>query len=259
MKVKRRWRTDETVATNVKTGNRIMPWKFTIAVLGLLIIVARPAAAHDGEPHADGQAAPDQSAVVPTPGGADGAAGGAVRRPSATAFDPAAEDAKARKYFTDTEVIDQNGRKLRFYTDVLRGKTVLISMFYTSCTDACPLVNQMLAQVQDELGDRVGDDIVLISISVDPDTDTPDVIAKYAERFEPRDNGWYFLTGAPDGVREIIRRLGHKGEIQAHTSLLVMGNVPEHAWQRARPNLPPENLATRLLRLAEGGFRESGG
>lgn len=236
-----------------------MPWKFLIAFAGLLAFAGQPATAHDGETHADGQAVPDQSAVVPTPGGAGAATGSTVRRPSATAFDPTAEDAKARKYFTDTEVVDQNGRKLHFYTDVLRGKTVLISMFYTSCTDACPLVNEALAQVQDELGDRVGDDIVLISISVDPDKDTPDVIAKYAKRFEPRDNGWLFLTGAPDGMREIVRRLGHSGEIQSHTSLLVMGNVPEHAWQRAQPNLPPENLAARLLRLAEGGFRQSGG
>ena len=235
-----------------------MPRKLVIAALGLLSLAALPAAAHDGETHTDGQAATDQSAVVPTPGTAD-TAGSAVRRRSAAAFDPAEEDAKARKYFTDTEVVDQDGQKLRFYTDVLRGKTVLISMFYTSCTDACPLVNEALGQVQDQLGDRVGDDIVLISISVDPDSDTPEVVANYAKRFEPKNNGWYFLTGDPDKLRQVVQRLGHRGETESHTSLLVLGNVPQHAWSRAQPNLPPENLAARLLRLAEGGFRESGG
>lgn len=236
-----------------------MHWRIAIAILGLLAFAGQPAAAHDEETHADGQAAQNESAVVPTPGDAGDAVRSAIQRRSAKPFDPAEEDAKARKYFTDTEVVDQNGRSLRFYSDVLRGKTVLISMFYTSCTDACPLVNDALAQVQEQLGDRVGKDIVLVSISVDPDTDTPEAIAKYAQRFEPKENGWYFLTGEPGGVREIIRRLGHRGEIQSHTSLLVLGNVPQHAWQRVRPNLPPENLVMRLERLAEGGFRQSGG
>lgn len=171
---------------------------------------------------------------------------------------PEKEDAKARKYFTDTQVIDQNGRKLRFYSDVLRGRTVLISLFYTNCTGICPIVNDALSQVQDELGDRQGKDIVLISVSLDPETDRPEAMAEYAQRFEPAE-GWYFLTGEPDAMAEIIRLLGHTGPIEAHTGLLMLGNVTEGVWTRVYPNTPPTAIAAKLKTLSDGGFRTPGG
>lgn len=201
-------------------------------------------------------------ALAAIAGGAALAAGEADRQPAqkaaAPAYDAAAEDAKAREYFTDAELVDQNGGKLRFYSDVLRGKTVLVSMFYTSCKDACPLVNAALQQVQAELGDQVGKDITLISITVDPEIDTPEVIASYAQKFEPGD-GWHFLTGDPDTVHEIVRRLGHAGQVEMHTSLLIMGNVPERVWTRTQPSLPPAALAMKLRDLAKGGFRNTDG
>lgn len=192
---------------------------------------------------------------------AHGQAHPAPAGPAATAeksYVPEKEDAKARDYFTDTEVIDQNGRKLRFYSDVMRGRTVLVSLFYTNCTGMCPIVNAALSQVQDELGDRQGKDIVLISVSLDPETDRPEVLAEYVEPFEPAE-GWYFLTGDPDEMAEIVRRLGHAGKIEAHNGLLMLGNVSEGVWTRVYPNTPPPAIAAKLKTLAEGGFRTPGG
>src|SRR5262245_38874617 len=79
---------------------------------------------------------------------------------------------KARTYFTDLPVVAQDGQERRFFSDVLKDKVVLIYLFYTSCENTCPVINQALANVQDMLGDRLGSEIVLISITTDPTRDT---------------------------------------------------------------------------------------
>src|SRR5436309_689253 len=73
----------------------------------------------------------------------------------------------------DVTVVDQDGKRLRFYSDLVRGRTVAIDFIYTSCTTICPMLTANFRNVQQELGARVGKDITLISISIDPVTDTP--------------------------------------------------------------------------------------
>jgi protein SCO1/2 len=79
----------------------------------------------------------------------------------------------AEKYFSDVELINQDGEKLRFYSDVLKNKVVIINAFFSTCTSVCPPMNRNLEKIQDALGDRLGKDVFLVSISVDPETDTP--------------------------------------------------------------------------------------
>src|SRR5689334_4017613 len=79
----------------------------------------------------------------------------------------------AEKYFSDVELIDQDGNKLRFYSDILKNKIVAINTFFTTCTNICPPMNRNFERMQDSLGDRLGKDVFLVSISVDPETDTP--------------------------------------------------------------------------------------
>src|SRR5215213_1403330 len=79
----------------------------------------------------------------------------------------------AEKYFSDVELIDQDGQKVRFYTDVLKNKIVAINTFFTTCTNICPPMNRNFEKMQDALGDRLGKDVFLVSITVDPETDTP--------------------------------------------------------------------------------------
>src|SRR5262249_33455984 len=77
-------------------------------------------------------------------------------------------------YFPNVPVIDQNGRTLTFYDDVIKGKIVVISFIYTSCQDLCPLTTAKMAQLEDKLDGAVGRDLFFISISVDPENDTPE-------------------------------------------------------------------------------------
>src|ERR1041385_750181 len=84
------------------------------------------------------------------------------------------------KYFSDVELINQDGQKMRFYSDVLKGKVVIINAFFSTCMSVCPPMNRNLEKIQDALGDRLGKEVFLVSISVDPATDTPTRLKDYS-------------------------------------------------------------------------------
>jgi protein SCO1/2 len=90
----------------------------------------------------------------------------------------------------------------------LRGKVVAVTFIYTSCPDVCPMLTDKLARVQDELGSDFGSKIVFVSITTDPERDTPDVLKGYAEALEANLAGWSFLTGEPPAVLEVAHRYG---------------------------------------------------
>jgi len=159
---------------------------------------------------------------------------------------------KARTYFTDLPVVAQDGQERRFFSDVLKDKVVLIYLFYTNCKDACPIINQTLANVQDLLGDRLGRDITLISITTDPARDTPPVVKEYSDYFGPR-SGWLFLTGEKKNIQTIVRRLGHTSEDPTdHTTALMVGNVAQGKWTKLRPTASEAEIAAMLNVLAGG-------
>src|SRR2546426_5265504 len=89
----------------------------------------------------------------------------------------------------------QDGTRLRFYDDLIKGKVVLINFMFTSCTTQCPLTTANLVKVEEALGERLGRDVVMISITVDPAVDTPAVLKKYSRRYHTKP-GWYFVTGS---------------------------------------------------------------
>ena len=143
------------------------------------------------------------------------------------------ERSAAEKYFSDVELIDQDGRKLRFYHDILKNKVLAINTFYTTCTSICPPMNRNFEKMQEALGDRLGKDVFLISISVDPETDTPPRLKEYGRRFHARP-GWLFLTGKKENVDWALYKLGQYVETKdAHTSLFIIGNEPKGLWKKA--------------------------
>jgi protein SCO1/2 len=89
-----------------------------------------------------------------------------------------------------------------------RDKVVAVTFIYTSCMDTCPVLTALMAYVQDKLGPDFGERIAFVSITVDPERDTPEVLKRYAETFGADLKGWAFLTGAPDAIRGVIRRYG---------------------------------------------------
>src|SRR6516165_9673713 len=90
----------------------------------------------------------------------------------------------------------------------LRGKVVAVTFIYTLCTNTCPVLTPMMSFVQDQLGADFGVKIAFVSITVDPERDTPEVLKEYAQAFGANLSGWAFLTGAPDAIHEVTRRYG---------------------------------------------------
>gem|GEM_PF-101970 len=129
-------------------------------------------------------------------------------------------------------VVTHEGRTVRFYDDLIRDKIVLIDFVYARCQEICPLMTARLAQVQRELGERVGRDIFMYSISLDPEHDTPEVLRDYVRRFKVGP-GWTFLTGRPEDIAVIRHKLGERSRTLAeHRSDAVLGNDATGQWMR---------------------------
>src|SRR4051794_4465131 len=117
------------------------------------------------------------------------------------------QEPAARSYFTDTVLVDQDGVERRFYTDLVQGKTVVINVMFTTCKDSCPIMAGNFARIQEWLGPRLGKDANMLSITIDPQTDSPERLKAYAERFKARP-GWYVLGGTKTNVDTVLRKLG---------------------------------------------------
>jgi protein SCO1/2 len=157
----------------------------------------------------------------------------------------------AQKYFSDVELIDQDGRKVRFYTDVLKGKTVIVNAFFTTCTSVCPPMNRNMEKIQEALGERVGKDVFLVSISVDPETDTPPVIKEYSKKFHARE-GWMFLTGKKENVDWALYKVGQYVEDKnSHTTVIIIGNEATGLWKKALGMANAEDLVKIVRTVAD--------
>ena len=144
-----------------------------------------------------------------------------------------APDSPAHKYFTDVELITQNGQKVKFYSDLLQGKVVIINSFFATCQGSCLPLNQNLAKVQEALGDRLGKDVYILSISVDPTVDTPTNLNAYAKKLHARP-GWYFLTGAKENVDFALKKIGQfVDDKQDHLNIFIIGNERTGLWKKA--------------------------
>jgi protein SCO1/2 len=150
---------------------------------------------------------------------------GAVAAPDGTRFSP--------EYFTNVEVTTHEGKTVRFYDDLIKGKRVVINFVYLSCTDICPLSTSRMAQIRQRLGDEVGRDVFIYTITMDPERDTPEVMKTYADAFGAG-NGWLFVTGKPEELAMIRYRLGDRSrKLSEHRNDLVLGNDVTGDWSRS--------------------------
>lgn len=139
----------------------------------------------------------------------------------------------AEKYFSDVELINQDGQKLHFYSDVLKNKVVIVNVFFTACVSVCPPMNRNMEMIQEALGDRLGKQAFLVSISVDPENDTPPKLKDYARRFHARP-GWTFLTGKKENVDWALYKLGQYVEKKDdHSTIIIIGNEAKGLWKKA--------------------------
>ena len=158
-------------------------------------------------------------------------------------------------WFTNVAVTTQDGRTLRFYDDVLKGKIVLINFFFTDCDAVCPLMTENLARVQELLGDRVGKDIFMVSISLQPEHDTPEVLAAYAKTYGVGP-GWLFLTGKKNDIELLRHRLGfvdsdpvEDADPEQHIGTVRITNEPMHRWAMSPALVNPPALVRTVKRV----------
>ena len=111
------------------------------------------------------------------------------------------------RYFPNVVLTTHEGKKVRFYDDLIKDKIVLINMMYASCEGVCPRITANLQQVQKLLGDRMGRDIFFYSITLKPEKDTPVVLREHVKMHKIKP-GWLFLTGAPADIERLRRKLG---------------------------------------------------
>jgi len=160
----------------------------------------------------------------------------------------------ARGYFTDLELVTHEGRKVRFYSDVLDGRTVLINIIYTNCKDACPLITQKLNQVRALVGEQFGREVYFVTLTSDPERDSPAALKTFAQKQNVDLSGWTFLTGNKKNIDHILTKLGQFSQnVEEHSTLLIAGNVGAKRWSKIRPDAPPLAISERLKMLAAEG------
>jgi cytochrome oxidase Cu insertion factor (SCO1/SenC/PrrC family) len=168
-------------------------------------------------------------------------------------IDAALQIRGSRNYFTDTTLVDQDGRRLRFYTDLIQGKVVVIHPFFSSCTGSCTVMASALSKLQDRLGDRLGKEVVLLSLTVDPATDQVQRLAEHARKLGTRP-GWHLLTGEKDDLEQVERRLGQFVEQrEAHSTVIVVGNESSGLWLKHLDPRDSDGLIAKVEQaLADG-------
>jgi protein SCO1 len=146
----------------------------------------------------------------------------------------------------DIELLDQDGRRVRFASDVVGDRVVIVDTIYTSCPVVCQILSGVLANLQERLGERLGRDVLLVSISVDPTTDTPSRLKEYARRWKARP-GWLFLTGTREHVDEVLKGLNVYAPASAdHPSVVLLGDARQGRWRRLYGFPAPERVLAEI-------------
>ena len=145
----------------------------------------------------------------------------------------------------DVQVVNQFGEHVRFNSDVIRGRVAVITSFLTNCSAYCPITQEKLAQLAKVLGDKMGREVVFISVSVDAENDTPEHMKAWAEKFHVG-SGWSLVSGKKEDVEALLKSLGLYVAIpQRHQSALLIGNQ-KSGWSRVSSWSTTEKLA-RIL------------
>jgi protein SCO1/2 len=157
----------------------------------------------------------------------------------------------------DVELLDQDGRAVHFYADLVKGKVVAVQFIFTTCTTICPPLGATFARVQKDLGERAGRDVRLISVSVDPATDTPERLKAWAAKFHAAE-GWTLVTGAKPQIDELLRALGAStGSPADHSPTVLIGNDAKGQWTRTYGLARPAVLVKLIGDAVEGRLDSS--
>ena len=204
--------------------------KLTIIPLAALLAVSTTAVA-DEDPHAKHRAMMQQKS------------------------EPAVESADID--LRDRLLVDHNGQDVQFVTDVVGDNIVVMDFVYTTCTTICPVLSALFTQVQQKLGDEVGNDVWLVSMSVDPVRDTPQRLKAYSAKHRAGD-GWLWLTGPKAEVDDVLIGLGaYTSNFEDHPSMVLIGDGKTGEWKRLFGFPNPDRIVQIVNEFQER--RETGG
>ena len=163
------------------------------------------------------------------------------------------------RYFPNIELSTHEGKKVRFYDDLIKDKIVVINFMYAECEGICVPITRNLKRVQNLLGRRVGRDIFMYSITLKPEDDTPDKLKHYMKmhRIKP---GWTFLTGKPDEISTLRRKLGFSDskakldkDLTNHIGMVRYGNEARQWWAMCPGQANPPWIVESILWMDPNG------
>ena len=147
------------------------------------------------------------------------------------------------KHIPDVLLLDQDGQEVRFYSDLISGRVVAVNFIFTTCTTVCLPMGAIFTKVQRELGDRVGRDVDLISVSVDPVTDTPERLKAWSQRLGAG-TGWTLVTGSKPEVDNLLKSLEvFTPDFADHSPTVLIVNARVGSWKRAYGLAPAAKLS----------------
>jgi protein SCO1/2 len=157
-----------------------------------------------------------------------------------------------RRFFPNVVLTTHEGKSVRFYDDLLKDKIVVINLMYATCTGVCPTITSHLVTAKKLLGDRVGRDVFFYSITIKPEEDTSQKLKEYAEMHNAGP-GWLFLTGKPEDIELLRRKLGYVDsdpevdkDKSRHSGMVRYGNEPLSLWGACQGSAKPEWIAEEI-------------
>lgn len=151
----------------------------------------------------------------------------------------------------DMALLNHDGEPIHFYSDLVKDKVVAMNFIFTTCTTVCPPMGANFSRLQDTLGDRLGRDVQLISVSIDPTTDTPPRLKAWGEKFDATE-AWTFVTGLKTDVDQVLRQLeALSPDVKDHGPVVLLVNDRTGTWRRVHGLTPPNKLAVMLDELLE--------
>ena len=149
----------------------------------------------------------------------------------------------------DLELLTQDRKRVKFKSDVIADKLVAMTFTYTSCTTVCPVYNAIFTQLQDLLGRRLGKDVVLVTMTVDPARDVPRRMKKEAKKFKAKP-GWVYLTGKKQNVDQVLRGLdAYFPDFTQHPPMAIVGDGKTGTWKRFNGFPQAEHLLAMIDEL----------
>jgi len=163
--------------------------------------------------------------------------------------DPAPKTIASSAALPNAELQDQNGASVRFVSDVAGNRIMALNFIYTDCQTACPVVSGIFSKLQSRLGDKLTKDVRMVSLSINPATDTPERLKAYAERFHAAPE-WLWLTGEKTQVDALLKSLGvYSTDVANHAPVILVGDPVRGEWTRFNGLSSPDTIAARIDEL----------